>query len=151
MKAIFAVIGVIIILFLFGTMLTGITSAQTDSRIDTFASVTTGVGETEADVDLVTDPFNDNILNITSITSNNDDDAPLPDYYLTSTNTLTVRGLNASDTRTLIVTYNYGSLGDNSETIDRLLDIMPMLVAVAAIIILVVACFAGYQWVKGRG
>lgn len=142
MKAALAVIGVIIILILFGTMIVGINQAQTDERLDGFVGVTTGVGVTEADVVLVADPFNNDILNISAIVSTNPLDAPLPDSYVGATNTLTVRGLNANDTRTLNVTYAYGSLTGNAAAVGSFLDMIPIFVSIAAVLIIVGAAIA---------
>lgn len=137
MKIAFAIIGVIVILILFGTMMTGINTAKTDERTDIFAAVVTGVGETEADVVLVTDIYDDNILNVVQILSDNEDDAPLPDSYLPGSNTLTVRGLNANDTRDLEVTYQYDALTGEAEPTARFLDMLPIFVGIGALMIVV--------------
>jgi hypothetical protein len=145
MRAALAVIGVIIILILFGTMMGGITAAQTAERTDTFAAVATGGGVVEADVVLVADPFNSALTSVTSITSNEVLDAPLPDAYVAGTNTLTVRGLNPSDTRTLTVTYLYGALTGTAASTGTFLGLVPIFVAIAALLILIGAGFAVYS------
>jgi hypothetical protein len=137
MRAALAVIGVIIILVLFGTMMAGIQTAQTDERTDTFLAVTTGGGITTAPVVLVTDIYDNNILNVTSITSDNVLDAPLADSYNSANNTLTVRGLNASDTRGLTVIYEYSALTGSAESAGTFLNLIPILVGVACLVILV--------------
>lgn len=142
MRAALAVIGVIIILVLFGTMMVGIKSAQTLDRDDNFAAVTTGPGVTTANVVLVTDPFDNSILNIDSIISDNTLDAPLPDSYVPASNTLTVRGLKDSDTRALIVTYSYGSLTGSAAPTGQFLKMIPIFVAIAALLIIVGAGIA---------
>lgn len=144
MRAVLAVIGAIIILSLFGTMMVGIKAAQTTARTDNFAAVTTGMGVTEADVVLVTDPYEDDILNVTEITSDNGADAPLPDAYVTGSNTLTVRGLNANDTRDLIVTYAYGNLTGTAAAAGSFLGLMPLLIGAAAVIIVVGAMLVAF-------
>ena len=73
--------------------------------------VVTGVGETEADVVLSQELFGDHTSNVT-ITSDNEGDAPIPDTYISASQTLTVSGLNASDTRTLTITYKIDALVD---------------------------------------
>lgn len=135
MKVALTVIGVIIVLAMFGTMLGGINAAETDERTDVFAAVVTGLGETTADVILVADIFDNNILNVTSITSDNVLDAPLPDTYVEGTNTLTVRGLNANDTRGLTIVYEYDALDD--QAVGTLFGLLPLLVVVAVIMILI--------------
>jgi hypothetical protein len=142
MRAALAVIGVIIILILFGTMMGGITAAQTAERVDAFAAVTTGGGIVEADVVLVADPFNGAL---TSIVSTEVLDAPLPDAYVAGANTLTVRGLNPSDTRTLTVTYLYGALTGTAASTGTFLGLIPIFIAIAALLILIGAGFAVYS------
>jgi hypothetical protein len=146
MKAALAIIGVVIILILFGTMMSGINDAQTLERTDTFVGVVTGGGITEADVVLVADPFNNSILSVTSLTSNEVLDGPLPDSYVTGTNTLTVRGLNASDTRTLTVVYDYGSL---TGSVGTFLGMIPIFVAIAAVLIIIGAGIAVFASRRG--
>lgn len=145
MRAALAVIGVIIILTLFGTMMYGINQAQTDQRVDAFVAVATGGGITEAPVVLVADPFGNALTSVTEIVSNNALDAPLPDAYVAGTNTLTVRGLNAADTRTLTVTYMYGALVGQAAVTGEFLGLVPVFVAIAALLILVGAGIAVYS------
>ena len=142
MKAALAIIGVIIILLLFGTMIGGINQAQTDERVDAFAAIVTAPDIVIADVVLVADPFNNNILNISSIVSSNALDAPLPDTYVAATNTLTVRGLAADDTRTLTATYDYGALIGQAAAMGSFLDMLPFLIAIAVVLIVVGAGIA---------
>lgn len=142
MKVAMTVIGVIICLLLFGTMIGGITDAQTDERTDTFIS-TTGIGETTDDVVLVSDIFDDNLNNVVSITSNNSDDAPLPDTWVGASNTLTVRGLNADDTRTLTIIYKYDNL--DNEPVQTFFWLIPLLVAVALVLVLVAVGIAAIK------
>jgi hypothetical protein len=144
MKAALAVIGVIIILLLFGTMIVGINSAQTTERTDTFVAPT-AVATTEADVVLVADPWNNDILNISEITSSLATDAPLPDSYVGSTNTLTVRGLTEDTTRTLTIVYVYGSLSGTPAATGDFLDMIPVFVAIAAVLIIIAAIWASYK------
>lgn len=142
MRAALAVIGVIIILILFGTMMFGINQAQTDERVDAFAAVATGPGVTTAPVILVTDPYDNSLLSVESIVSTNALDAPLPDTYVAGTNTLTVRGLAANDTRTLTVTYVYGALVGQAASTGTFLGMIPIFVAIAAVLIIVGAGIA---------
>lgn len=145
MKVAVTIIGVILVLLLFGTMLGGITSARTDERTDSFAAVTTGVGETEADVILVTDIYGDDILNVIEITSDLNTDAPLPDAYVAGTNTLTVRGLTASDSRNLDITYRYNALTGDSATAGTFMGFVPLFVIIALVVIVVGAMVAAFS------
>jgi len=149
MKSALAIIAVIMVLFMFGTMLSGIQGAQTDERDDAFAAVATGVGVTEADVELVADLYDEDILNVVDIASDNEDDAPLADSYAALTNTLTVRGLNANDTRTLEVTYQYDAMTGDASIVGSFFDLMPTLVVIALVLIIVGAMIMGYRSYRG--
>lgn len=146
MKALLGVIGIIIILLLFGTFMGGIKDAQTDERTDTFAAVVTGGGVTTADVELVTDIYDNNILEVTEITSDLGTDSPLPDTYVSATNTLTVRGLTAAQTRTLTVTYRYDSLaGTDAEPTGKFLGFLPIMVIIVCICIAVAGVILAFK------
>lgn len=149
MKAAFTIVGVVIILILFGTMMAGIKNAQTDERIDAFAAVTTGVGVTEADVVLVTDIYDNSILNVSGIVSSNALDAPLPDSFTPVSNTLTIRGLNANDTRSLEVVYLYAALTGDAAPAGTFLGMVPIFVGIAIVVIIVGAGIA--VWTSRRG
>lgn len=153
MRAVAVIVAVILVLSLFGVMVNGINDAQTTERVDAFAGVTTGVVENDADVVLVADPWGDSILGIISIVSDNALDAPLPDSYVTATKTLTVRGLAASDTRGLTVTYDYGSLQDHAANIGTFLGMTPLFITIALISLVVCAGIGGAMVVlnKRRG
>lgn len=149
MKITLSIVGVVIVLILFGTMMTGVHDAQTNERVDSFAAVTTGVGETDADVVLVTDIYEDDLLSVLSISSNNTADAPLPDAFVGSTNTLTVRGLAESDTRNLEVTYEYDALTGDAEPAGSFLGFTPIFVAIGAVLIIVGAIIAVFIAKRG--
>ncbi len=72
-------------------------------------TVATGVGVTEADVVLSQELFGGRTYNA-AIASDNVSDLPIPDSYVEATQTLTVTGLNADDTRTLTITYKIDAL-----------------------------------------
>jgi hypothetical protein len=144
MKSVMAIIGVIIILALFGTMMMGLNAAKTDERTDTFAAVATGMAATTADVVLVTDIFNNSLLSVVSITSDNVGDAPLPDVYTAGSNTLTVRGLKANDTRALTVVYDYDALTGESAPASTVLNIVPIIIVIALLLIIVGAAIAAF-------
>jgi len=144
MKVVLGIIGVIFVIMLLGTMMGGIKSAQTDERTDSFV-VATGGAETTGDVVLVADLYADNILEVTRITSTVNTDNPLADTYVSNTNTLTVRGLTADETRTLAVTYRYDALTGDSAPAGTFLGLTPIFVIIACVAIVVggiVAAFA---------
>ncbi len=145
MKVVLTIIGVILVLLLFGTMLGGITDARTDERTDTFVAVVTGVGETDADVELVAELYDEDILNVVSITSDNALDGPLPDAYVAVGNTLTVRGLAASDTRTITVEYRYDALTGDAAPAGTFMSLIPLFIGIAIILIIVAAMVAAFR------
>lgn len=73
--------------------------------------VDTGIGETDADVVLSQDLFNDATANV-SLSSDNGDDAPIPSAYTAATHTLNISGLADDDSRTMTITYKIGALDD---------------------------------------
>jgi len=131
-------------------MMTGLNAAQTDERTDTFA-VDTGVGETDADVVLVADLFNNSLISVTDITSNCTTDNPLPDDYTSTSNTLSVRGLDTDTSRTLEVTYQYDALTGDSAPASTFMGLVPLFVIVAAVVILVASGIGGFMYFRGRG
>lgn len=99
--------GVFLIIMLFafgGTISNGITNLRTEP-ITNGGTVITGGGVTSGDVVLTREIFNDNLNNITSITSTDVSDTPTATTYDYLTNTLTIDGLEASQTRTLTIVY----------------------------------------------
>lgn len=147
MKAVFAIVGVVVVLILLGTVMVGIKKAQTTERTDSFATVTTGGGDFTAPVVLVADLFDHDILNVTSISSDNVADAPLPYTYTPGTKTLVVRGLAASDTRNITVTYDYGSMTGQFSSASTFLKLIPLFIGIALLLIVV---GVGVAAIKGR-
>jgi hypothetical protein len=143
MKSVFVIIGVIVVILMFGVMISGIKSAQTAERIDLYNSVTGG-GDFDTDVVLVGTLYDDDLLNAT-ITSDNALDAPVPTLYVPLTRTLTVSGLVASDTRQLTVTYLYGSLTGAAASAGTFLGITPLLVAVGVLLLIVAVLVTAFK------
>lgn len=144
MKIAFTIIGAIIVLLLFGTMLGGIEEAQTDEREDAFGAVVTGGGITVADVVLLGDLYDGDILNVVSITSTLGTDVPLSNAYVPGTNTLTVAGLTAAQTRTLTVTYQIDAL-TNYAAVGSFFGFTPLLIGVAVVAIIAGAIFVAFR------
>jgi len=145
MKIVLSIIGVILVILMFGTMIAGIKTAQTDERTDSFGAVTTGGGITTASVVLVADLFDDSVLNVTSVTSSLNTDVPLVNTYVPGTNTLSVVGLTASETRTLTVIYKYGSLTGTSAPASSFFGFLPLLVVIALVVIVIAAMVAAFK------
>lgn len=97
---------------------------NTDFRTSEYTApyiAATAPGVTTADVVLTQDLFNNATANVT-ISSNNVLDAPLPFAFVSATDTLTVSGLAADDSRTLTLVYKISALDDyfGSEIVSRI-------------------------------
>lgn len=106
-RIVIGAVGIILLLTLFPTILTGFVSlwdvaaSQTDSQDD----VTTAVGVTTGNVTLTQTLLNGDVSNVASISSNITE-TPVADNY--SSPYLYLTGLTANETRTLTTTYDYG-------------------------------------------
>lgn len=112
LEAVFGIISIFIAFIMFGLVMTGSHDILTDPDTDAFANVTTGVGETAADVVLTEDLYNSSTGSVTSLVSSLETDTPVAATYTSATNTLHVTGLTAEQTRTLTVAYEYGATDD---------------------------------------
>lgn len=129
-------IGVVLLVMMLPTLISGTQAAQVTSRTDVLAS-TTGVGETTDDVTIVGNLWQGALTSVTLIQSDNGSDVPTPTTYNTGTRVLTVGGLNANDTRTLSVTYNMAALTGSAEPAGTFLDFTPMLLVIAIVLLVV--------------
>ncbi len=107
-----------IILILFPAFLMGINNSRITSYPQTVPNIVLGGGVTSYEVTLTKALFGNDVVNVTSITTSLSDalENPAASTYVTATKKLTVIGLKESATRTLVVTYNYGSLDSTSDT-----------------------------------
>ena len=145
MKVVLTIIGVIVVLLMFGTLLLGIGEAQTDARTDSFGAVVTGGGITTADVVLVAALYGDSNLNVTSIASSLGTDVPIVGTYTANTRTLQVNGLTASQTRTLTVIYKYDVLTGDKAPVGTFLGFIPTLVIIAVVVIIIAALVMAFK------
>ena len=144
MKVVMTIVGVILVLLLFSTMLGGIEAAQTDVRTDTFGAVVTAPAATTAPVVLVADLYDGSVLKVDSVTSDLGTDVPLVDSYVAATKTLTVRGLTADASRTLTVVYKYGALTGDSAAAGTFMDFLPLFIIIALVVIVVACMIAAF-------
>jgi hypothetical protein len=86
-----------------------------EEQIDAFPSVSTGVGETTADVILTYENYPGDATGIVIESSIGDDDAVVSSYN-DDDKILTVGGLDDNNTRTLTVTYRYNPLASGYES-----------------------------------
>jgi hypothetical protein len=142
---IFGILGVAICIIFFPLVMDSTHDIKTDEQIDTFAAVTTGAGETAADVVLTLDLYNDSTANIISITSNEVTDVPVAGTYTAGTNTLNVTGLAASLSRTLTVTYEYDALTEFTG-MSSIVGMTPLIIWVA-----ILAVVVGSTWFSLKG
>ena len=113
-KVLMAIVAIILLFLFFGPVRT----AVTDFRTDTFTEAEPGL-ETAAvstgnfTLDLAL--YNDDITNVTSITSNITDDGTIsPTGYTTATRNLQVTGLAQNENRTLTLVYRTDALEEET-------------------------------------
>ncbi len=136
--AIGAIFGVIL-LFNFMPNLTDAThDLSTDASSQVLVGVATGVGVTEADVVLTSDPYKDRTTSVISFASSNvlDVGPILAATYTTATNTLHVTGLIANDTRDLTVNYSVAAL-DDFTMMDTVVGWTPVIIILAILAVIV--------------
>lgn len=121
----------------------GIYDFRTDVEENAFA-VTTGVGETAANVTLLTALYDDDYSEA-AVTSNITSDIPAMSSYNTTTRALAVNGLTANTSRTITVEYDVYALTD-ANAVDTFLDWFPyiwILIKIAFPIAALAAIFVG--------
>ncbi len=107
MKPVLLAIGAAFIIMLAPTVLTGVNEFRTTDREDVY-SVDTAAAST--DVVLTQDLYSDATYNVTSVSSNVTEDAPLASSYEAATNTLTITGLSGDAVHRLTVDYKINAL-----------------------------------------
>ena len=96
----------IILLFAFSTQISnGVANLRTDDVTQSEVAVATGGGVTTKDIVLDRELFGADGSHVTSITSSLPADIPLAGSYVDATDTLTITGLAASETRDLTIIY----------------------------------------------
>jgi hypothetical protein len=117
---------------------------RTDVRDDYFYDVTTAVGITTTNVTLLMPVYDNDSSTITILSDISTDNATVNSYNST-TRVLSITNLAANDTRDLTVSYDVGSLSDNS-AFDTFLNQLPwiwMLVLFAFPLISLIALWGG--------
>lgn len=121
------IVAVAIAFIVFPIILDGSTELRTNEYSEVFAAVTTGDGETSANVTLAQSLWKENPVNVVSIVSDNVSDTPVAATYTEGSNALTINGLVASGTRTLTVKYRTAALSDYTG-FDSIVAVAPLLV-----------------------
>lgn len=97
----------------------GIYNFRTDVKDDTFYEET-GVGETETNVTLLEEVYDDDMSTI-GVSSSESTDTPVVANYTSATRVVGITGLAESSTRTLTVSYDIDALGA-SGALDTFMD-----------------------------
>lgn len=129
MATVMLIVGIAITFLFFPLVLSSMDTIQSHEVSDVNVGVATGAGVTTADVVLTEDLFKDAVSKVVSITSNNVADVgPMAaTVYVPATNTLTITGLAANDTRTLTIVHDVDSLADYTG-LSMIVGISPMLI-----------------------
>jgi len=143
-SVIVGIIMVAIMFIIFPIVMDASHELQTDVYTQTESDVTTGSGETAADVVLDEALWDDSTTHIDSITSDNGSDTPVAGTYTAATKTLNVTGLAESSTRTLTITYEYDALTDYTG-MGELVAVAPLLLFLGVIGAVVGGLYAGFK------
>ncbi len=140
MKLIWPIIGVILIVLLAGSFMSGIHSARALEYAQTIPTVTTAAGITSYNATLFKSLFDDDLVSVLSISSNNTGEVPAATAYVSASKQLTIGGLLASQTRTLVTTYEYQRLDSSSDTFWGL---MPLFFGLGIIVLVILGFTQG--------
>lgn len=127
LTAILGLVGIILLFYMFPSMMDSLKEMRTDVYGENFTGVTTAPGITNASVSLTEALWRSKTVEVNSITSTNGGDTPTPEGYVAAGQLLYVKGLAASSTRNLTVQYNVNSLSEYSG-LSELSGISPLLI-----------------------
>ena len=140
MKIVITLFGVALILMMFGGLMTAIHDFRGSNFTEPHIVATTA-GQTSVNITLAADVMDGDNTNVT-VTSTNSLDAPVPFAYDAATRQLTVNGLNASDTRTLTITYPVAQLDAFT---DIAVKLMPAYIILACICAVAGVCYLAFK------
>ena len=109
MKSLIIIFGALLLIIGLPAFFTSVNDAQVQEYTQTFAGVTTGAAVYSANVTLSEDLHNDSVISVTDSSSNITSDSPSAGPYNSVSGVLTVNGLDASQMRTLSITYEIAS------------------------------------------
>lgn len=110
------IIEIIIFVLLLPFAFTGLSAARQIDYTQTVPAVVTAAGST-ANATLAKPLFEDDIVNVSGVTSSNLTDTPVATVYNTGTKVLTVDGLVDNTTRTLYIAYGYPRFDSGFDTL----------------------------------
>ncbi len=131
MGIVFGLIGIIIVFYMFPTLLTSLDDMKEAEYTETFSGVTTAAGVTNASVTLSINLMDDSITNVKSITSSIAESAS-PESYVTATDKLYIKSLAPNTSRNLTVTYDIDDLAEY-EGLSEFTGLMPLLLIIGAL------------------
>lgn len=145
MKAISVILGICLIVLMFGAILLSLDTFRLTAYEEDH--IVTTSGSTQATMVLSQDLYDGDTAGVT-VTSNVTNDAPIPSTYATSTNTLTVTGLEDGQSHRLTVSYNIDALGDywGAQTASRTIPLIIIIGCIAAIGAAIYATTQGIQF-----
>lgn len=129
---ILGIVGIIVVFYMFPSLLTSLDDLKTDEYTETFTNVTTAAGDTNASVTLSLDLYRDSITRVDSITSDNGSDSPSSEGYVDATDALYVKGLAADSSRNLTIIYDIDNLADY-EGLSEFSGLTPLLLIIGAL------------------
>lgn len=133
-------------LLLFVDVPQGVYDYRTKVHSDTFNYVSTGAGETTANVTIIKALYDDDTSTF-SVSSNTSSDIPVFSSYNAATRDLKIAGLGANITRTLYVDYDVTALS-GLIALDTFMDLAPYFWYI--LLFCFMASAIAYMWV-GRG
>jgi hypothetical protein len=125
-------------------------SATDTSRVTAYTQTipnTVTAGVTNANVTLQKAVWSDDVVQVTAVTSNDTADTPAPNTYTAGSKVLNVIGLAAATTRTLYVTYNYGSLDSNT---DAFFTVIKIFLIIVLLLVVIGGGWSAVQTMRGR-
>jgi hypothetical protein len=144
MKGVMTLIGVVVVIMMLGAMMLALNTFRAEAITAPY-NVTTDGSTEQAAVTLANDVLDDNKINIT-VTSSDQDDAPIPFTYVASTNVLTITGLAISTTRTLTVIYDTAA---QNQIVDLLAKYFPVFLILGIIAIVGGLIYTAVQNARG--
>jgi hypothetical protein len=146
LKSVIALFGVGLFLLFLGVAMMPALSSFRGVPVDAPYNITlVGSDNTTATVTLANDVLDDNKVNITAL-STNENDAPVPFTYTANNRHLTVTGLQQNASRTLTLTYKVARLDGATDMAARFLPTFLIIAAIA-----VVAGAAKSAWDNSHG
>ena len=148
MKGVFILLGALLLIILSPFAISSVHDARVTTYEESFTTITTAAGVTSANVTLSLDLFANSIANVTSETSNISGDLPSSSNYTSAIDRLTVGGLLASSTRTLVIEYEIANpdLAEDLPSMDAIL-----LVTIFLYFIMILGLIAAAIWSYFKG